>query len=421
MTLPLDQNTGWYTEASAHGMNKFYDNNIKNHDVSKHLAAFTTLLARTHLENCLLIDLGCGTAMLSEFCKEFTYHGADLPNALGICAMRNYPQYYYRACDLTSSDLSWIKTYPIAVLNGVIDIMQTPLEVLERVLANCKEYLIIHRQEITEAGHTHTKDGPGYAPPSYHSVISRKDFNELVDRMHFDVVQEVALEFGNWENGGSSFLLRRRKTWALYEMDYKLYEKYFRGKENGFFIEAGANDGLEQSNTYYLEFHKNWRGILIEPVAEKHFECKRNRSQAAWHVHKALVAEDYDANMIDMIYTPECKGLLSVIDDENAEVMMRRAREKGIPMVVKTTTLNQVLEDFTEHTTGQAPHIDLLVLDVEGYELNALKGLSLDRWQIDYILVEELQETDIIQNHLQQFGYQRIDKLSEHDYLYKKV
>ena len=36
----------------------------------------------------------------------------------------------------------------------------------------------------------------------------------------------------------------------------------------GFFIEAGANDGLKQSNTFYLESRRGWRGLLVEPIPE---------------------------------------------------------------------------------------------------------------------------------------------------------
>ncbi len=417
----VDQGTCWYKEECVDGMNKFYDKNIKDHDVTRHLGGFTTLLARTGLKHGDIVDLGCGTAMLSDFCKGFIYSGADLPHILSGCAMRNYPNFFYRGCDLVKDDMSWIRKFSIAVLNGVIDVMQYPLETLERILMHCPEYLIIHRQEITEAGQTHAKEGPGYNGRSFHSVIARKDFNTLIDRLHFDVVQEVALEFGNWENGGSSFLLRRRKSRALHDIDYKLYEKYFLGKEDGFFIEAGANDGLEQSNTMYLEFYKNWNGILVEPVAEKQHLCAINRSAKDYCEQAALVSNEYEGTKIKMIYTPGCKGLMSVIDDENATELMKRVPEKGIPMWVPATTLDNILANYLiEHQLSQRPHIDLLTLDVEGYELQALKGISLDQWRVDYILVEELQESTEIQNYLAQFGYQRIDKLSEHDYLYKK-
>ena len=33
-----------------------------------------------------------------------------------------------------------------------------------------------------------------------------------------------------------------------------------------FYIEIGANDGVSQSNTKYLELFYDWRGILIEPI-----------------------------------------------------------------------------------------------------------------------------------------------------------
>ena len=40
----------------------------------------------------------------------------------------------------------------------------------------------------------------------------------------------------------------------------------FQGKvEKGFFIEAGADDFLDGTNTLLLEEKYNWTGLLIEP------------------------------------------------------------------------------------------------------------------------------------------------------------
>lgn len=44
---------------------------------------------------------------------------------------------------------------------------------------------------------------------------------------------------------------------ALHELDRKL-EK-FLDFDGGFFVEAGANDGFAQSNTYYFERFRRWR------------------------------------------------------------------------------------------------------------------------------------------------------------------
>ena len=36
-------------------------------------------------------------------------------------------------------------------------------------------------------------------------------------------------------------------------------------QDGGFFIEAGAYDGEEYSNSLYFEMKKNWKGLLVEP------------------------------------------------------------------------------------------------------------------------------------------------------------
>src|ERR1700675_2623345 len=53
---------------------------------------------------------------------------------------------------------------------------------------------------------------------------------------------------------------------ALHELDIKLNAVIAR--DDGFFVEAGANDGYTQSNTYWLERFRGWRGLLVEPISE---------------------------------------------------------------------------------------------------------------------------------------------------------
>jgi predicted ATPase with chaperone activity len=117
-----------------------------------------------------------------------------------------------------------------------------------------------------------------------------------------------------------------------------------------------------------------------------------------------------------MVYTPENKGMLSVVNDENAETLLKRAaNEEKINVVVKAMTLNQVLSE----SIGEGGHLDLMILDIEGYETKALKNVNFEKYFIDYILVEELQESDEITNILKPY-YERIDKITEQDYLYKR-
>lgn len=48
--------------------------------------------------------------------------------------------------------------------------------------------------------------------------------------------------------------------------DYFLDKFIFCGKENGFFLDIGANDPIIGNNTYFFEKNRNWTGIAFEPL-----------------------------------------------------------------------------------------------------------------------------------------------------------
>ena len=56
------------------------------------------------------------------------------------------------------------------------------------------------------------------------------------------------------------------ETYSQNGQDRYVADTFFRGMRNGFFVEAGAGDGLWISNTLLLERRYGWRGILVEPT-----------------------------------------------------------------------------------------------------------------------------------------------------------
>ena len=44
-----------------------------------------------------------------------------------------------------------------------------------------------------------------------------------------------------------------------------MFELFGRKKRDGFFVEAGAHNGVEASNTLYFEKKMGWKGLLVEP------------------------------------------------------------------------------------------------------------------------------------------------------------
>jgi hypothetical protein len=98
-----------------------------------------------------------------------------------------------------------------------------------------------------------------------------------------------------------NYLQYFRGSFSLNFQDKKML-KYLK-KQNGYFIEIGANNGIDQSNTYLLELKKNWKGILVEPSPNKFIECIKNRSSKNKFYCNACVSFDYKEKYVPITYS----------------------------------------------------------------------------------------------------------------------
>lgn len=160
-------------------------------------------------------------------------------------------------------------------------------------------------------------------------------------------------------------------------------------QSGGWFVEAGANDGFQQSNTYYLARFRGWHGLLIEPVPELAAACRRCRPES--EVVECVLGPPAKSGEIASL---RCSGLMTHVrgtygDDERERLRaVRGLAQQGLPVedrVISVTvrTLSEVL--------GQSrfpADFDLLSLDVEGYEIEVLKGLDLVRYRPKAICIE---------------------------------
>jgi FkbM family methyltransferase len=182
------------------------------------------------------------------------------------------------------------------------------------------------------------------------------------------------------EAGGSDRLSRP----ALHDMERKLDAAI--DQEGGFFVEAGANDGFTQSNTYWLERFRGWRGILVEPMPTYLDECRLERPDAQL-VHAALVPAGYEKAAIRMHFGDLFSSVHGAHGDADDE---RRWVQSGLVLgwrdpyetEVPARALSSILDEY------DAPEVDLLSLDVEGFEPQALRGLDLERHAPRWLLVE---------------------------------
>jgi FkbM family methyltransferase len=145
-------------------------------------------------------------------------------------------------------------------------------------------------------------------------------------------------------------------------------------KRGGFFVEAGALDGVYASNTFLLEEDYGWSGICAEPDPQLFEQLRRNRR---------CVCEDaclYDVST-EVTFIAGARGWGGVVD--HLAKFKQPRWGAGQPMKMRTVTLASLLEKH------QAPAvIDYLSLDTEGTEYLILKNFPFDRYRFRVISIE---------------------------------
>jgi len=179
-------------------------------------------------------------------------------------------------------------------------------------------------------------------------------------------------------------------------------------KRDGYFVEIGACDGLDLSNTLLLEKSYGWRGIVSEAAHVWHGALTRNRSakvdtRYVWSQtgHRLEFAE---------ATLPELSTQLLLADrDFNAKgrVLIKRYQ-------VETISLNDLLSDH-----GAPAELDYLSIDTEGSEPQILRALDFTRYRPRIITVEHnyrSPDREELGTLLQSWGYIRVfDMMSAWD------
>ncbi len=204
---------------------------------------------------------------------------------------------------------------------------------------------------------------------------------------------------------------RKYRPWTgLDGVDRKLLPLLPRGA--GVFIEAGANDGIKQSNTHGLERVFGWNGILIEPVTTLARQCSRHRSRA--HVvNAALVAPSEAGKLVRVISLDLMTRVESFTGDTPLDAHVSSAATTGV-VPSHIDVVGRTLSEIIDSSVYCA--IDFLSLDVEGYEIHALAGLDISRHAPKVALVETIDPARV----LAALGaaYSASLQLSERDYVF---
>lgn len=161
----------------------------------------------------------------------------------------------------------------------------------------------------------------------------------------------------------------KQDLFVLAELDFK---------KGGFFVEFGATNGIDFSNSYLLENEFGWNGILAEPAKCWHEELKSNRNcsietNCVWSDSKSVL----NFNQVDTA------AELSTLSAYNGKDGHSKMREAGQNYSVNTISLNDLLEKYN------APKkIDYLSIDTEGSEFQILSNFDFSKYEINIITCE---------------------------------
>jgi len=184
----------------------------------------------------------------------------------------------------------------------------------------------------------------------------------------------------------------KQDLFVLQELDFK---------EDGFFVEIGAANGVQMSNTWLLEKQFKWKGILAEPSQKYKHSLPSNRSSII------------DSRLVWNL-SGEKKEFMELGDSglstasEYAQLGLHgttRLNSRSKTYLVDTVSLNDLLK---EHKAPVA--IDYISIDTEGSELKILEAFDFSRWRVRIFTIEHNYEDRIredIYNLLTSKGYTR--------------
>lgn len=156
------------------------------------------------------------------------------------------------------------------------------------------------------------------------------------------------------------------------EREQHLVRTFFN-RPSGFFVEVGANHPQHGSQSWHLE-QLGWNGILVEPEPEL---ATRLREMRTARVYAVACSSPQNSGKLLRFYVA---GPMSSLD----RVAMAPGAQPEKVIEVPARTLDEILVE-----AGAPEPLDLLSVDVEGHEIDVLRGFDFARWRPHLILLED--------------------------------
>jgi FkbM family methyltransferase len=200
-----------------------------------------------------------------------------------------------------------------------------------------------------------------------------------------DAIEAQAAEFcGTMEDDFSSYWKMDLKERSRSDEDKRIYHLFFRhlnrkDMQDFHYVELGAFDGIQESNTRFFDVCLGWDGLLIEPNPKVYPRLVTNRPNAHRMSYAASCSAEEEAD------NKTVRFWASVFTNAAEDVSPNREAyaKSNLAVDVLCGSLSPVLLDLFP-----SKRIHFFSLDTEGVEYSILSNVNFDEIFIDVLISE---------------------------------
>ena len=175
-----------------------------------------------------------------------------------------------------------------------------------------------------------------------------------------------------------------KKSYSISSVDLVI-DRMFANSNNGIYLDIGCNHPIKFNNTYLLH-KRGWSGINIDLDSRSIKEFQKFRPKD-YNVQKIVSSNEE----MKEIYIYHEKSAVNTLSKELVDYRKTKPREilKG-----RSSTLNKIIEE----SPFKSKKINLISIDIENHEYEALRNFNFEKYKVDAIITEC---TDLAQKKLE--------------------
>lgn len=202
----------------------------------------------------------------------------------------------------------------------------------------------------------------------------------VIDKIIRKVFDNLPFRYKNYIGSLNKLVLEEFQNISYsQEGEDLILNRIFGSQKTGFYIDIGAHHPKRFSNTYFF-YHLGWTGINIDPIpgVKIKFDVERPND-----INLEIAIGEHQ---IELDYFNFKEKAFNTFSLALANQYQALGCELENVLKVKTYCLGEILDQYLP--TNQT--IDFLSIDIEGFELEALKSNNWDKYKPKIILAEML-------------------------------